>query len=329
MMRDESKEKHQVTRLSKPNDRAKSSEREETGRVKREGMSLTNPQKPLFPASSFTKGDLAAYYSQVADAMLPFVRERPLTLVRCPEGEASNCFYQRHPGFGIPHAIQVHKQVLDDGKEEEWLMVDSGEGLVALAQIGAVEVHAWLSRADALSCPDQIVFDLDPGPGVTGTQLRSATLLIADRCDHLGFTPYLKSTGGKGFHVVIPVDPVWEFSRVHALARHFAEGIAEEHPDRFTSKMAKSAREGRVFIDYLRNSQGASAVAPYSTRNRPGPSCAVPLDWDELTETLVTSDFTPAVVSARVAAHSDPWHDFFDNAAGEDVLRAAEHATAS
>lgn len=328
-MHDEFKEKHQAERSSKSGGRAESAKREEAGMAEREGMSLTSPQKLLFPASTLTKEDLAVYYAKVADAMLPFVENRPLTLVRCPEGEESDCFYQRHPGFGIPHAMQIHKQVLDDGKEKEWLMVDSREGIVAFAQVGVVEVHPWLSRADELTRPDQIVFDLDPGHGVTWSQLRSATLLIAEKSDDLGFTPYLKSTGGKGLHVVIPVDPAWEFSRVHALARRFAERVAGEHPDRFTSKMAKNAREGRVFIDYLRNSQGASAVAPYSTRNRPGPPCAVPLDWSELTETLVTDDFTPAVVLARVAVHNDPWKGFFGNAANASVLDAAEKTLAS
>ncbi len=207
-------------------------------------------------------------------------------------------------------------------------MVDSREGVVALAQIGAVEAHTWLSRVDDLTRPDQMVFDLDPGPGVTWLQLRAATLSIADQLEGLGFPPYLKFTGGKGFHVVVPVSPGWEFPRVRALARCFAERVADSYPDTFTSKMAKNVRGGRVFIDYLRNSEGASAVAPYSTRNRPGPSCAVPLDWDELTETLVTSDFTPATVSARVAAHIDPWSDFFDNSVDTHVLSAAEEALA-
>lgn len=292
------------------------------------GVSITSANKLLFPSSDFTKLDLAEYYDTVGESMLPFMGERPLTLIRCPEGEESDCFYQRHPGFGIPQAIQSHTHVLGEGEAKEWLMIDSKEGIVALAQIGVVEVHAWLSNADDLTRPDQIVFDLDPGPGVAWSQLRSATLLIAEECRTLGLTPYLKSTGGKGLHVVVPIEPVWDFSRIRALARLFAEHIAGMHPDGFTSKMAKSERDGRVFIDYLRNSEGASAVAPYSTRNHPGPTCAVPLGWDELTDTLVTSDFTPSAVSARVAAHIDPWSDFFDNPVGTRVLHAAEETLA-
>lgn len=329
MSRDTSKENREAMRSSNPGFQPKSKDREEAEAVEIGGVSLTRPEKILFPSSAFTKGDLASYYDKVADAMLSFMGKRPLTLIRCPQGEGSDCFYQRHPGFGIPPAIQSHAHVLGDGAEKEWLMIDSREGIVALAQIGVVEVHAWLSRADLVTCPDQMVFDLDPGPGVTRSQLRSATLLVAEECSKLGFTPYLKSTGGKGFHVVVPVEPLWDFSRVHALTRLFAESIAGRLPERFTSKMAKNARGGRVFIDYLRNSEGASAVAPYSTRNRPGPPCAVPLDWSELTDTLVTADFTPAVVAARVAARLDPWAGFFDTAAGEETLHAAEEALAS
>jgi bifunctional non-homologous end joining protein LigD len=295
------------------------------------GITISNPDKRLFPESPLTKLELAEYHAAVAPLMLPLVAERPLTLVRCPSGGGADCFYQRHPEAGLPSAIRSLAHALggrsESGPEaERWLMVDSADGLVALAQMGAVEVHAWLSRADALTRPDQIVFDLDPGPGVGWPQIRATALLVAEECSALGFTPFLKATGGKGLHVVLPIEPVWEFPRVRAMARLIAEKIASRHPDALTTKMAKDARGGRIFFDYLRNSEGASAVAAYSTRNRPGPTCAVPLGWEELTDTLDTSAFTPPRVVERVAAGMDPWASIAESAAGSRVLRSAEKA---
>ncbi|NTW28930.1 MAG: DNA ligase D [Coriobacteriia bacterium] len=291
------------------------------------GVPISNPDKLLFPASDFPKFALAEYYAAVAPLMLPLVANRPLTLVRCPHGGGAGCFYQRHPDAGLPHAIHVLPHALGSTREMlEWLTVDTAEGLIALAQMGAVEVHAWLSRADAPARPDLLVFDLDPGPDLTRPQIRAVALLVRDECASLGFTPYLKSTGGKGLHVVMPIEPVWDFTRVRVLTKALAERLAALHPNTITSRMAKDLRGGRVFLDYLRNAEGASAVAPYSTRNRPGPTCSVPLAWDELTDELDTGLFTPARVLARVAAGTDPWRTIAENPASERVLRAAEKA---
>jgi len=287
------------------------------------GVRVTNPGKRLFPDSGFTKADFAAYYAAIAPFMLAETGDRPLTLVRCPTGHGRGCFYQRHPDAGLSPHIHTLDHTLKD-ERVRLLTVDSAEGLVALAQMGAVEVHTWLSRIDAPTRPDRMAFDLDPGEGVGWPQIRATALLVAEECRSLGFEPFLKSTGSKGLHVVLPIEPVWEFSRVRALAKAMAERIASRHPDTLTTLMAKAKRPGKTFFDYLRNAEGASAVAPYSTRNRPGPSCAVPLDWDELTDDLDILSFTPATVVKRMKARPDPWVSISEHAAGSRVLRAAE-----
>lgn len=291
------------------------------------GVRISNPAKKLFPESELTKLELARYYETVAHLMLPEVAHRPLTLVRCPVGNGSGtCFYQRHPDRGLSAHVQPLAHALAGHDEaDEWLTIDSAAGLIALAQMGVAEIHTWLSRTDAPSRPDRLIFDLDPAPDVAWSQLVEAALLVRDHCMSLGFTPLLKSTGGKGLHVVIPVEPVWEFVRMHALARLVAEQIAAIRPDGFTTKMSKSARPGRVFLDYVRNSESASAVAPYSTRFAEGPTVSVPLEWSELDATDdLRARFTPAVVLERIASGIDPWALIDDSAAGVRVLKAAE-----
>jgi bifunctional non-homologous end joining protein LigD len=202
--------------------------------------------------------------------------------------------------------------------------VDDVAGLVSLAQMGCAEVHSWLSRIDHPNRPDRLVFDLDPGPGVTWPQIAKAARDVRAELEALGFAVFVKSTGSKGLHVVAPVEPVWEFTRMRALAKTIAERIALAHPDELTPKMAKSKREGRIFLDYVRNSEAASAVLPYSTRFLPGPSIAVPLAFDELTDDLDVRAFTPDVVAKRVSAGIDPWAALDDSAVGSRVLKAAE-----
>jgi bifunctional non-homologous end joining protein LigD len=292
------------------------------------GIKVTNPDKLLFPDSpGFPKLSLARYYDAVAPIMLAEIAERPLTLVRCPVGHGRNCFYQRHPDAGLPKQVSRFAHAIKH-EEFEFLFVDSAEGLIALAQMGVGEIHTWLSRVDEPRRPDRICFDLDPGPSVTWPQICSAARLVAEAVDALGFTAYVKSTGSKGLHVVLPIEPVWEFERVRALSKAVVDQLVARHPEALVGKMAKDAREGRIFFDYLRNAEGASAVAPYSTRMKPGPSCAVPLAWDELTDDLDIHAFTPPRVIERVASGIDPWRSLAENPAGVRVLKSAESALA-
>lgn len=291
------------------------------------GVRITNPGKRLFPDSDLTKAELARYYEAVAPLMLAEVAERPLTLVRCPVGNGTgSCFYQRHPDRGLPGPIHVLGHMLRGHEEaDEWLYVRDAAGLVALAQMGVAEIHTWLSRADEPRRPDRIVFDLDPGPGVEWAHIVHAALVLRDECAALGFTPFVKTTGSKGLHVTLPIEPVWEFTRVHDLARSIAERVAAAHPDDLTPKMSKELRPGRIFVDYVRNSEAASAVAPYSTRHLEGPPVAVPLAWEELDPNDdLRRRFTPERVIERVKAGTDPWRDIDKSPAGVRVLREAE-----
>jgi bifunctional non-homologous end joining protein LigD len=258
--------------------------------------------------------------------MLPHVAGRPLTLVRCPTGHGRDCFYQRHPDAGLPPQVLTFPYKLAAHDPDDLLVIDSAEGLVALAQMGVLEIHTWLSHVDAPPRPDLIVFDLDPGPDVLWPQIRASALTVAEKCSALGFEPFLKSTGGRGLHVVLPIEPVWDFVRVRALAKSIVDDIVANSSDTFTNKMAKDARIGRIFLDYLRNAEGASAVAPYSTRNRPGPTCAVPLGWEELTEELDITALTPDSALARARDGMDPWARISHSAVGVAVLQAAENA---
>jgi bifunctional non-homologous end joining protein LigD len=288
------------------------------------GIRITNPDKPLFPESpTFTKLELARYYEAVAPHMLAEVADRPLTLVRCPTGHGRDCFYQRHPDAGLPKQVHRLAHTLK-GEPVELLYVDSAEGLITLAQMGVGEIHTWMSRTDGPTRPDRICFDLDPGPGVEWPHVRSAALLVREECTALGLTAFLKSTGSKGLHIVVPIEPVWEFERVRALAKALVDRLVALDPDSLVGKMAKNVRGGHIFIDYLRNAEGASAVAAYSTRMRLGPPCAIPLAWDELTDALDISEFTPQRVLERLAADVNPWRDIGGTATGAHVLRSAE-----
>jgi bifunctional non-homologous end joining protein LigD len=288
------------------------------------GVRISNPGKLLFPDSpTYSKLDLAHYYAEVAEFMLPEVANRPLTLLRCPIGKGQACFYQRHPDPGLPPHVRRLKHQLGD-EPGELLFVDSAEGLVALAQMGTGEIHNWMSRAHRPTRPDRICFDLDPGPEVTWRQLRDAALLLRKECSALGFASFVKSTGGKGLHVIVPIEPVWKFDRVRALVKSFALRLAHDHPETFVAKMAKDVRAHRIYLDVLRNGEGASAAAAYTTRMRPGPTCSLPLAWDELGDDLDTTTFTPAFVLARVAEGTDPWRGLSETAVGATALEAVE-----
>lgn len=289
------------------------------------GVRVTNPQKLLFPETDFEKRALAAYYEAIAPRMLTHVGNRPLTLLRCPVGHGRSCFYQRHPDAGLPRDVHTLGHMLTGHAEEDMLLwVDSAAGLVSLAQMGVLEVHTWLSRTDMPTRPDRIIFDLDPGPGLSWAQICQGARIVREEFSVLGLRSYVKSTGSKGLHVMVPLEPVWEFGRVRSLCKAIVDGIVSRHPQLFVGKAAKDIRTERIFLDYLRNAEGASAIAPYSTRNLSGPSCAVPLAWDELTDDLDIRAMTPSRVLERVSAGIDPWEHLTDDTVDEPTLLTAE-----
>ncbi len=270
-----------------------------------EGVRMTNPDRILYPDMGVTKLDLAAYHTAVADWILPEVIDRPLALVRCPEGTSGECFFQKHSDRATPEAIE---RVQLEGDEKPQLMIRDLAGLLSVVQMGVLEIHPWGSRVDRPDRPDRMIFDLDPGEGVGWGEVVSAALLVRSRLDAAGLESFVKTTGGKGLHVVVPLARRDEWDDVKGFARRFAERMASDHPKQFIAKSAKAARRGKIYVDYLRNGRGATAVAAYSPRARAGATIATPIAWDELTPKLDPQDFTIQTIPERLTSlETDPW----------------------
>jgi bifunctional non-homologous end joining protein LigD len=271
---------------------------------------LTSPEKVLFPGAKLTKADLARYLSAVAPLMLPHLAGRPLSLVRCPEGSGGECFFQKHRKPGMPKAIKSVEIRESDGSTAEYLMVETAEGLVSTAQIGALELHVWGSRKRTLERPDRLVFDLDPDVSVGFAAVTGAALELRDLLAAGGLESFPLLTGGKGVHVVVPLAPRLGWEAVKGFARGLAQRLAEDEPDRFVATMSKARRKGRIFIDWMRNERGATAIAPYSPRARPEASIAIPVDWQDLA--CRKSANADTIRNFKVSAGRTPWAGYFD-----------------
>lgn len=271
-------------------------------------VKLTSPDKPLWPDIGFTKQDLLDYYATVWPVMAPHVIGRPLSLVRAPNGIGGHSFFQKHAMPGMPETI--HRIRDKDG--EELLFIRDFDGLAALVQLGTVEIHLWGATVEAVETPDQIIFDLDPDPGVPLAAVREAALTVRDRLKEVGFDSLLKTSGGKGYHVVMPLEARAGWDRVKGFARDFAQALAGSEPTRFTATLSKKARKGKIFVDYLRNGRGSTAIAPYSTRARPGAPVAMPIAWDDLATTA--PDAFSAGALLKKGPPTDLWAGFFASA---------------
>lgn len=273
------------------------------------GVRLSHPERVLYPENGITKLALANYYEQVADWMLPHVSNRPLALVRCPGGRSKPCFFQKHPGErATAHLLKVN--IAEKGKAEYHLALRDAAGLMELVQMGVLEIHVWDSQTKNLEKPDRLIFDLDPDPAVEWGGVVTAAREIRLLLEELGLVSFLKTTGGKGLHLVVPVQPRTDWDDAKSFCHALADFVVQAAPDRYIATMSKAARKGKIFIDYLRNARGATAVAPYSTRARPGATVSVPLAWEELTPRLRPDQFTVASVPARLAKlKKDPWAD--------------------
>jgi len=274
------------------------------------GIKLSNPTKLLYPEAGFSKRDLALYYQAVGAFMLPHVQDRPLTLVRCPNGWDKQCFYQKHADAGLPDVIGRVK-ITDSSGPSTYMTVDSVSGIVALLQLGALEIHPWGSRASKQDRPDRIIFDFDPDDGLAWAELVQAVHLLKTLLDELGLQSFLKTTGGKGLHVVIPIEPTVPWPTIKGFTKAVAELLMRTFPDRFTSNIAKAKRGGKIFVDYLRNGEGATAIAPYSIRARANAPVATPIDWDELRREIRFDHFNIRSVQTRLRRlKQDPWAAF-------------------
>jgi bifunctional non-homologous end joining protein LigD len=272
------------------------------------GTNLTHPERILWEEAGITKQGLADFYTGIADWILPHIAGRPLSLLRCPSGTGAKCFFAKHPWQGLDASVRR----VDTGDKEPMVAVDELAGLLGLVQAGVVEIHPWGSTVDHLEQADRLIFDLDPGENVPWTAVIEAARDVRDRLVALGLQSFVKTSGGKGLHVVVPIQPDADWDDVKTFTKTVAEKMAKERPDRYVATLAKRARNARIFIDYLRNGRGATAVATYSTRAMSWASVSTPLDWDELSPGLRSDHFTVGNLLHRLSSlKQDPWEGIF------------------
>jgi len=268
---------------------------------------LTHPDKLLYPEQGITKQQLLDYYELVAPRMLPHVANRPLTLVRCPNGRGKPCFFQKHPGIATLPGLRSVSIREKEGKSP-YSVLDDALGLFGLVQLGALEIHTWGSRADDFEHPDILVFDLDPDPSVGYEAVIAGALALRDIFERAKLESFVKTTGGKGLHVCLPIRPDLDWTVAKDFTANIAQGLAKSAPELYVATQAKAKRKGKTFIDYLRNARGATFIAPYSTRARENAPVAVPLEWDELSPKLPPDHFTLRNLEQRLTKlASDPF----------------------
>jgi bifunctional non-homologous end joining protein LigD len=273
-------------------------------------LPITHPGKILDAESGLTKQMLAEYYLAVAERMLPHVADRPLSIVRCPDGVSGQSFFQKHIGMGMPDGVKsVSVPNRKTGKREEFLTLDSAKGLLGLAQMGVLEIHPWGSRNESLELPDRLIFDLDPDEAIPWKRLGESAMELRDRLKRMGLMSFLKHTGGKGLHVVVPI----EAQRPWPVAKEFAHAIVlqmeKEQPELYVTKMTKAIRKGRIYLDYLRNEREATAIAPFSPRARAGVPAAVTMDWKELGAKTPPRFRVADFAEWRGQLDRDPWKE--------------------
>jgi len=275
------------------------------------GVRLTHPERVLYPEQGLTKRDLALFYEQITEWILPHVAERPLSLFRCPEGRGKECFFQKHAGTGVPEHLKP-VMITEEKTRREYLFVDDQKGLISLAQMGVLEIHPWGSRIRRPDEPDRLIFDLDPGPGVSWPRVVEGARRARRLLEDLGLTPFVKTTGGKGLHVVVPLTPRQSWAVVKEFSRAIALEMVRRFPAEYTATLSKADRIGKIFIDYLRNSRGATAVAAYSTRARLGAPVSTPLTWKELGTGVLSDHYTVENLPKRLhTLAKDPWEGYF------------------
>lgn len=275
-----------------------------------EGITITHPERVLYPQDDVTKLDVALYYAAVMPWFLPGVKGRPVSVLRFPDGIGEQGFFQKHPMRGLKHAGHIRLRE-ESGASDDYLCPEDAASIIELVQFNAIEFHPWASRATSLETPEYLVFDLDPGKGVAWRDVVEAARLVKSRLAEVSLQSFVRTTGGKGLHVVLPLrgSPTWEDARRFSQA--FAQQLAAEQPDAFIARSAMHERDGRIFIDYLRNTRGATSVTSYSLRARPGAHVATPLRWQDLGKCKGASDFNLRNLPRRLSRlRSDPWEGF-------------------
>ena len=276
------------------------------------GVTLSHPEKIYFPEAGITKRDLAEYYANVAPKLLQQVAKRPLSLVRCPDGWTGQCFYQKNANASV-NPVVARIEVPDSKGTATYMGASSATALVALVQWGVIELHPWGSRTPRLDRPDRLIFDFDPDADLEWKELVTGVELLRTLLDEMKLVGFLKTTGGKGLHVVLPIRPTLTWNDAKAFTKAVAEFLVRTFPDRFTATMAKEKRKGKIFIDYLRNSEGATAIAAYAVRARANAPVATPIEWSELERDVRFDYFTIRNVPQRLQRlRADPWAKFDD-----------------
>ncbi|MGH8799014.1 MAG: non-homologous end-joining DNA ligase, partial [Casimicrobiaceae bacterium] len=271
------------------------------------GVKLSHPDKELFPEAKLRKRDIAQYYETITEWILPHLRGRPLALVRCPDGWNKQCFFQKHADKGV-HAAVTRVEVPEGKGTATYFAADSLPALVALVQWGVVELHPWGSRMPKLDRPDRLIFDFDPDDGVGWKELVDGVGVLRALLDDLGLEAFLKTTGGKGLHVVVPIRPTLDWDEAKGFTKAVADFMVATFPDRFIATLSKARRKGKTFIDYLRNAEGATAIAPYGIRARKNAPVSTPIAWAELSKDVRFDYFNVRNVPERIArSRHDPW----------------------
>jgi bifunctional non-homologous end joining protein LigD len=272
------------------------------------GIRISNPDRVVYPDLGRTKLDLVRYYDAVTERMLPHVENRPLTLVHCPDGLRAPCNYMRHRRVWGPDVL-TRVKIQEKTKVGEYLAVVDPAGIVALAQMGIIEIHTWNSTIDDVERPNRLVWDLDPGPAVAWKDVVAGAIAVRDLLETLGLQCWVKTTGGHGIHVVAPITPHRQWDECLTFARAVAEALTRTNPSKYTTAFAKLGRERKILIDYLRNNRTNTSVAAFSARARAGATVSMPVSWRQVTSRLKSQAFTVAPVPKKLAA--EPWRHYF------------------
>lgn len=273
-----------------------------------EGITLTHPERIVYPDAGITKEQLARYYVAVAPLMLPHMAGRPLSLMRCPQGQSGQCFYQKHWTHTVPPGLGTVDIEKDDDAPGDYVFVRDVRGLVALVQYGVLELHIWGARADDVDKPDRVVFDLDPAPDVEWAALMATARDVKTVLGGCGLDSWIKTSGGKGVHVVVPIVRRVSWDDVRDFARLVTAHLLERNSEGLVDVASKAARPGKIFIDYLRNARGATSVAPWSTRAREGAPVSVPLPWTQLRSLASGNAVALSAAASRAKRlRTDPW----------------------
>jgi bifunctional non-homologous end joining protein LigD len=275
-----------------------------------EGVKISSPNKLIYDTPQITKEDVVRYYANVSERMLPFVNNRILSVVRCPKGVSEACFFKKHPGPD-QKGIATISISSSNGETEIYFYIENKSGIISEVQMGTLEFHTWGSSVNQLEKPDIMVFDLDPDEGIELSRVRQGVRDVRSILSELSLNSYLKTSGGKGYHVVVPLMPSVSWDVFYDFARRVAEVMENKWPDRYTSNVRKAKRKGKVFIDWIRNGRGATSIAPYSLRARKGAKVSMPIEWNEL-DTVAPDGVTMADALMRIDKNN-PWKDFFQN----------------